>query len=265
MENKNDNKAVGVILILFGLLWASKAIRLFDFDIFFDGWWTLFILIPCGLGLMRRQSKGANIFGVVMGLLLLMWRQGVIPFSYIPAILIAMVFILIGISIMIGKPTHTQSSNQWSGQTFEYGTSSTDSQQRHWQHDEEVKEEEFKFEKQERYHTFETCPPSISAFLVGKSVSCLNGIFQGTNIQSVLGNVQLDLRQAQLENDVYVRVNLVLGGVDIYLPDNARVVCNTQNILGDVRDVRGSKRVDSPNEPAIHIVGTCILGGLEMK
>ena len=327
MERKHDNQFIGVILILLGFYWACRSLGLVHFRIFFDGWWTFLIMIPCLLNFIQGKSRGTSLGGLILGGMLLLWRQDFIPGAYIPAIFLSLVFILIGISIMMNGPKQhtTQNAGSATGtgssyQRAEYGGGadsdhqgkeyqwnnesqqskeyqwSNESQQNSgsqwgnetqqnkeyyqerehtWSYDEEKNgasgasnaqsgtKEEHTFHQ--NYSTFETCPPSISAILVGKSVSCLSGVFRGTSVQSILGNVQLDLRQAVLEQDVYVNVNLILGGADIFLPENARVICETQSILGDVRDVRKYEMNHSPTQPAIHIVGTCILGGLELK
>lgn len=309
MERKHDNQLIGVILILFGFYWACRSLGLIHFSIFFDGWWTFLIIIPCLLNFIQGKSRGTSLGGIVLGGMLLLWRQDFIPGAYIPAIFLSMVFILIGISIMMNgpKPHTTQNTGSTTGtgssyQSAEYGrgadgecqgnesdqgngykrnnesqwnNESYQEREHTWSYDEDKNgasgtsnaqsgtKQEQTFHQ--NYSTFETCPPSISAILVGKSVSCLSGVFRGTSIQSILGNVQLDLRQAVLEQDVYVNVNLILGGADIFLPENARVICETQSILGDVRDIRKYGMNHSLTQPAIHIVGTCILGGLELK
>lgn len=305
MEKRRGNQAVGIILIIAGIYWACRALGLFQFSIFFDGWWTLFIIVPCLIGLLEHKSRGSNLVGMLFGVMLLLWRQGWISGSYIPAIFVAMIFILIGISIMMKEPkqsayerqqyTQTESGNDKNahgyyesasydaGESFQqYDQTEQADSSSDWEsgdpnqgdRDQSQRQQKYDYEKfantQTSYDTqnrstYETCPPSISAILVGKSVSCLNGVFNGTNVQTVLGNVQLDLRQAKLERDVYVNVNLILGGADIYLPENVRVVCEIQSILGDVRDIKKSLRDQDPGIPAIHIKGNCILGGLELK
>ena len=381
MEKRQDNQLIGIILILLGFYWACRALGVFHFSIFFDGWWSFIIIIPCALNYIQGKSRGTSIGGILLGVLLLLWRQDIIPGSYIPAIFLSLVFVMIGISIMMSGPKvqPAQKADSTSGanryqqraeydagmdgnqQSYDYQESSAYQQSDEYQENNRYQQsgeyqennryqqsgeyqennryqqsneyqennryqngreyqESYRYQQSsdyqedcvyqqgggyqenseyqqektdtwpygeeetyseeasgtqssnkgrqtsnENYSTFETCPPNISAILIGKSVSCLNGVFRGTNIQAVLGNVQLDLRQAELEQDVYVNVNLIFGGADIFVPDNARVICETQSILGDVRDVRKSRINISPTQPAIHIVGTCILGGLELK
>ena len=39
----------GIVLVAAGVLLGLNAFGITDIDIFFDGWWTLFIIVPMGL------------------------------------------------------------------------------------------------------------------------------------------------------------------------------------------------------------------------
>lgn len=46
MQNKK-NIILGIILIALGIIFGGNALNLFSINVFFKGWWTLFIIIPC--------------------------------------------------------------------------------------------------------------------------------------------------------------------------------------------------------------------------
>ena len=51
----------GIVLIAAGALFALNALNITDINIFFDGWWTLFIIVPCAVGLFtEREKTGEN-------------------------------------------------------------------------------------------------------------------------------------------------------------------------------------------------------------
>lgn len=50
----------GIVLIAAGALFALNALNLTNIDIFFDGWWTLFIIVPCAVGLFTEREKTGN-------------------------------------------------------------------------------------------------------------------------------------------------------------------------------------------------------------
>lgn len=282
MEQRHGNRMLGIVIFAIGLYWACSSLGFIHFNIFFAGWWTLFIIVPSLVGLSSGKSRGSSVIGLILGIMLLLWRQGVVPGSWIPGIAIASIFILIGLSIMFGdskgeKKDSAGTSNYTYSEQYSYSSESTEwthydannSQNNGSQTQNNWNQSQNDWNQSQTYQsgksTYETCPPRVSAIMVGKSVSCLSGIFSGTSIQAVLGNIQLDLRQAKIETDVYVNVSLILGGADIYLPQNVRVVCETQSILGDVRDIRKMDQQGPIDGPAIHIVGNCILGGMELK
>ena len=44
-----------------------NALSIAYIDIFFDGWWTLFIIIPCFIGLFNDRDRTGNLIGLVVG------------------------------------------------------------------------------------------------------------------------------------------------------------------------------------------------------
>ena len=53
MQNKQSN-TLGIVLILLGVFLAGKIFLDWDFSIFFDGWWTLFIIVPSALAIKKK-------------------------------------------------------------------------------------------------------------------------------------------------------------------------------------------------------------------
>ena len=47
----------GILLIVVGILFLGRNMDWWDFSIFFDGWWTLFIIVPCFIGLFNEKEK----------------------------------------------------------------------------------------------------------------------------------------------------------------------------------------------------------------
>ena len=67
---------IGLLFIVVGLLYAGSALDFFDFSIFFPGWWTLFIIIPCIYALTRKnEDKTGPVIGLVVGLCFLLNAQ----------------------------------------------------------------------------------------------------------------------------------------------------------------------------------------------
>ena len=47
----------GIAIIALGVIFGGNALGLFTLDIFFDGWWTLFIIIPSAISLITDKEK----------------------------------------------------------------------------------------------------------------------------------------------------------------------------------------------------------------
>jgi Domain of unknown function (DUF1707)/Cell wall-active antibiotics response 4TMS YvqF len=83
---------------------------------------------------------------------------------------------------------------------------------------------------------------------------------------AVFGGVELDFRNAILPGpEVVLHATVVMGGVEITVPPEMRVVDNGIAILGG-REVDGNVAESAgPDVPVLRIEGACVLGGIEVK
>lgn len=95
------NSLWGIVLILVGVIIGLNKLDIISFNIFFDGWWSLFIIIPCLVGIFTDKDKMGNIIGLLVGVLLLLGCNDVIDFDIVLSLLFPIVLVLIGISIII--------------------------------------------------------------------------------------------------------------------------------------------------------------------
>ena len=78
---KRTNILLGIVLIVLGIILLLKAFGIADINIFFDGWWTLFIIVPAAIGLFTDKDKTGNIIALVIGVLLLLASRDLISFE----------------------------------------------------------------------------------------------------------------------------------------------------------------------------------------
>lgn len=71
----------GIVLIIIGVIIGGNTLGIFNIDIFFDGWWTLFIMVPCFIGLFTERKKTGNLIGLLVGIALLAAAQGFFDFE----------------------------------------------------------------------------------------------------------------------------------------------------------------------------------------
>ena len=68
---------LAAFLLVTGSVFALNVLCFTRVDIFFDGWWTLFIIVPCLLDILTKQKNGAAA-GIIIGLALLLSAQNII-------------------------------------------------------------------------------------------------------------------------------------------------------------------------------------------
>lgn len=90
----------GIFLILLGIVLGLNALEITNINLFFKGWWTFIIIIPCFINLISEKNRKINMIGLIIGIFILLCCLGVIKLSLlwkllVPAICIAIGFILI--------------------------------------------------------------------------------------------------------------------------------------------------------------------------
>ncbi len=87
-----------------------------------------------------------------------------------------------------------------------------------------------------------------------------------TRVLAVFGGAELDYRDAVLPGpEIVLDATAVLGGVEIIVPPEMRVVDNGTAILGG-REITGdAAEAVGPDSPLLRIEGICVLGGIEVK
>jgi predicted membrane protein len=87
--------------------------------------------------------------------------------------------------------------------------------------------------------------------------------FKGGEINTVFGGYKLDLRDAEIAKEgATLNVNCAFGGVEIFVPDNCRIVTNGTGILGGwTPDIKPT----DIDKPVLTIKGVAAFGGVEIK
>ena len=81
----------GIVLIAAGVVLALRIFGITNADIFFDGWWTLFIIIPSAVGLFTEKKKTGSIIGIALGVFMLLCCQEVLSWKLLaPAALVVL-------------------------------------------------------------------------------------------------------------------------------------------------------------------------------
>ena len=225
---KIGNILWGIVLIVIGLIIGGNALGITNINIFFDGWWTLIIIIPCFIGLFKEREKTGNIIGLLIGIVLLLMCQDVLDFDLVWKLLLPAILVAIGIS-MIFKDVIGGKVNK------------------------EIKKLDEKRNGENQY----------CATFSEQNVNFNGEIFKGADLTAVFGGVKCDLRNAIIDSDVVINASSIFGGIDIYVPSNVKVKVKSNSIFGGV----SNKAYNQPeeNSKTIYINGKALFGGVEIK
>ena len=90
----------GLLFILLGVIIALNSFGITDIDIFFDGWWTLFIIVPNFISLFNDKDKTGNIIWLIVGISLFLVCRDLLDIEFILKLIFPIILIVIGLSII---------------------------------------------------------------------------------------------------------------------------------------------------------------------
>ena len=218
----------GVAFIVAGVIIALNAFGITDIEIFFDGWWTLFIIVPCLIGIFSEKDKLGNIIGLAVGVFLLLCCQNVLDFDILWKLAVPAIIVVIGLKLIFGavfgdKATKILESSRQSGENIKTGCATFSGQNLH-----------FDGER-----------------------------FSGAELTAVFGGVKCDLRNAIIERDCAINATSIFGGIDIFVPDYINVKVNSNSIFGGVS--QKNRHPDIQGAVTVYVNATCMFGGVDIK
>lgn len=225
--NNIKNILWGIILVIIGVIIGLNTIGITDIDIFFDGWWTLVIIVPCFIGLFTNKDKTGNIIGLLVGVILLLGMQNIIDFNLIWKLLLPSIIVIIGLSLIFKNTFNSKINN-------------------------EIKKLNNKNTKDNEY----------CATFSGQRIDFPNEEFKEATLNSVFGSITCDLREAKIKEDVVINASSVFGGIDIIVPDDVNIKIKSNSIFGGVNN---KKKNNEDKKYTIYVNASCLFGGVDIK
>lgn len=93
--NTNNKRTLGFLFLLLGGFFLLKETNLVNV-IFFDGWWTLFLIVPASVHLAKHGIQTGNLIVLAVGVFFLLDEQGINLSGYLLPIL----FVVLGIGLI---------------------------------------------------------------------------------------------------------------------------------------------------------------------
>lgn len=100
---KKSNVIWGLLLIALGVVFGLNALNITTINIFFTGWWTMFLIIPAIAGIVENKERKGNIILLIVGIILLLSARGILDISLIGHLIIPILLIIFGILLILKK------------------------------------------------------------------------------------------------------------------------------------------------------------------
>lgn len=217
----------GIVFITIGIFYAGDSFNLWEFRLFFDGWWTLFIIIPCLISIVENGFGTGNAVGLSIGILFLLSSQGIVNSRIVAKLVFLAILILIGIKIIFRDNFNRNVKKNMN----------------------------ININKEGRLE--------YTSIFSGQKEIYPNQHFSGASILAIFGGIELDLRNAIINEDIVINSTSICGGVDILVPSNVNVKISSIPIFGGAANK--ARPCMNVNVPTIYINATCIFGGLDSR
>lgn len=198
----------GVATIALGVVFGGNALGLFNFNIFFEGWWTLFIIVPSVVSLITEKEKISSLAFLGAGVILLLAAQDVFSYEVAWKAILAVALVAVGLGIIVRSIFHSNNDKEVEKKIKDLA-------------DEKVMDQQM-------------------AVFSGTDRVYNDEIFSGANLLAVFGGVELDLRKAKFEKDTVIKAFCLFGGIDIMVPEDVQVKIKSGFIFGGIADERKS-------------------------
>ncbi len=226
MKKKLKGIIWGLVFIVAGIGFALDNLGVLDFNLFFDGWWTLLIIVPCLIGLFTEKDKTGNIIGLAIGVALLLCCQNLLDFDLIRKLIFPAIVLIIGITILCKAFSKTADSEKIK----------------------QLKEKDLR---------------TANAIFSGVDIRPQGEAFHGAELTAVFGGIECDLRNAIFEEDCVINATAIFGGVDVFLPENVNVKSTSNSLFGGVSDKKHQNKEE--NGITVYVNGASVFGGVEIK
>ncbi len=215
----------GVALVALGVLLGLKVLGIVDLTIFFEGWWTLFIIVPSVMGLIKDRDKTWGAIGLCVGVLLLLGARGLLSWKVAGLLIFPALIIVVGVRVLLGAVSVPSKNAAKAADDGSYSE-------------------------------------GVGIFS-SKTVSFAGREFGRADLTAVFGSVTLDLRGALIRENAVIRVYAVFGGIDILVPENLNVRIKVVPIFGGAADRRPVSLSGGDVSPVVS--GTVIFGGVSVR
>ncbi len=224
---------LGLMLVGAGVCVALDVLGILDinYSALLDGWWTLFIIIPCLISVIGNGPNTGNILGLGIGVLLFLGSRDIIEYGMAFKLIVPAIIIAVGVGIIFKQLLKKDKSDKKIDDKFKKSNA----------------------DGGEDY---------TSAFS-GQDVNFSGETLKSFTANAIFGGMKFDFRGATLSEDIVIEASAIFGGIDFIVPEDMPIKVKSTSIFGGIGNKHGN--AGDAGMPCIYIKGTCLFGGMEIK
>ena len=123
MEKNYSKLLWGLVVLAVGVIFTGNVLELWYIDVFFPGWWTMFMIIPALVLILRDGFNVGSVILLVIGVILLFDSWDIFDTRLIWRLIIPIGIIAIGISLIYsffkGENTKEKVTVEYTEGTYE--------------------------------------------------------------------------------------------------------------------------------------------------
>lgn len=226
--NGHGRTLIGIILVVLGGLLFLRNLDFFvwNFNIFS---WPVILLVIGIIILSNNKNSGGGLILVVLGIIGLISRYTNFSFRYILHEYWPILLIGFGIYLVLKRNSSDNFKEAESIQNDEY-----------------------------YLDTF--------SFLKGRTLKIKTNNFLGGKITALLSGFKIDMTEANFVNQKTIDIVTILGGTEIFIPSDKKIIFNATTMFGGFEDKRSKLfSSDTESNDVLMIKGLVLFGGVEIK
>ena len=227
MRSKVTAVVFGIALVALGVVLSGNTLGWWSADVFFEGWWTLFLIVPALASIIGNGPNAGNLILLAIGALLLADAQRLLGDVSVWSLLLPVVVIILGVSVLWKALVGPRLPTDAEGRPIHPGN-------------------------------------RLNAIFTGTTAAYTGLPFNGAVTLAMFGGLDVDLRGAVLTEDVLIDATTLFGGTDIIVSPGTKVELTSTNIFGGSESNAPAPPPDTPG-PVVHVRSTAVFGGLDVK
>nr|MBP3259106.1 hypothetical protein [Bacilli bacterium] len=200
---KTSNVMWGFVFILVGCILGVNALGIAHINIFFDGWWTLFIIVPAFINIFKDDDKEAAFVWLMVGVILLLACNDYISFDLVWKLALPAILVLIGISIMFKDRVEKEVRVK-------------------------IKESRKDADRKTICATFQ------------EKIEKADKKAEEVSLETIFASMKYDMRDVEVKKDMVIKTSTVFGSTKIIAPKGVAVKVSASGIFKDtINKVKG--------------------------